>query len=210
MFFDWRHIEGLERLWSQRETLRQEYLCSQQRLRPYRNESGLSEDPMSPTHSSDGAVAYHDDRWKVAFLYRAGRRIDEDQSFFRTTYRLLEEVPTLDQTFVMLSVLESNTWIPPHYGLCNGLIRVHIPIIVPESCSIEVGGEQRDWNEPLVFDDSFRHQVSNRGPSQRVVLFFNIFHPELSVADRERLRRFVQGTLYQVPAVKYWDAVQGI
>ena len=45
---------------------------------------------------------------------------------------------------------------------------------------------------PLVFDDSINHEAKNDGPQERVVLLFEIWRPEIDVADREAIGRIFQ------------------
>jgi aspartate beta-hydroxylase len=47
---------------------------------------------------------------------------------------------------------------------------------------MEVGGELVRWRvgEPVFFDDTFEHHVWNRTNQERVVLLFDVWHPELA------------------------------
>ena len=50
-------------------------------------------------------------------------------------------------------------------------------------------GEARGWRygEMLIFDDSFEHEAWNRGLSDRTIILFEIWRPEIPQADREAL-----------------------
>ena len=62
-----------------------------------------------------------------------------------------------------------------------------MPLIVPENCgAIRVGSEARPWveGELLIFDDSMLHEAWNDSDSERVVLLFDIWRPELTPEER--------------------------
>jgi len=56
----------------------------------------------------------------------------------------------------------------------------------------EGGGEgnTRAWkmNEVFFFDDSFEHEVWNDAESARAVLIVDVWHPQLSLAERDSVR----------------------
>lgn len=95
---------------------------------------------------------------------------------------------------VVLSILEPGTHIPPHYGISNFKLATHLPIIVPEGdLSITVGGETVKWVEglPIAFDDSFLHEAINNSNQTRVVLIADIWHPDLTVDERQWLTQSI-------------------
>ncbi len=87
---------------------------------------------------------------------------------------------------VFFSVLKPGAHIPPHFGVANNRLTVHLPLIVPENCAIRVGEDIHEWREGelFAFDDSFEHEAWNRGQSDRVVLIFETHHPDLTAAER--------------------------
>ena len=90
-----------------------------------------------------------------------------------------------------LAVLEGRSHVKPHCGLTNTKLRVNLPLIVPSktSSSIRVGEITKTLEEGkiLVFDDSFEHEVWNESDGVRVVLLFDINHPEL---DEEGIKEY--------------------
>jgi aspartyl/asparaginyl beta-hydroxylase (cupin superfamily) len=52
---------------------------------------------------------------------------------------------------------------------------------------MSVAGEGRAWEKGRcsVFDDSFIHEVRHDGPSRRVVLIVDCWHPALTNAERQ-------------------------
>jgi aspartate beta-hydroxylase len=63
----------------------------------------------------------------------------------------------------------------------------HLPLIVPEDCALVIGGESRAWREgeTVAFDDTYEHEAWNRGSRTRVVLIFDVWHPNLTAAERD-------------------------
>jgi len=51
---------------------------------------------------------------------------------------------------------------------------------------MRVGNTEVPWLEgqSVVFDDSFEHEVWNRTAVDRVVLLFDVWHPDLTLAER--------------------------
>ena len=85
-----------------------------------------------------------------------------------------------------LSILKPRTRIPPHFGLANYRLTVHLPLIVPAGCGVAVAGEARDtrFGRLMIFDDSYEHNAWNDSEAARIVLIFEIWHPALSAAER--------------------------
>ena len=52
-------------------------------------------------------------------------------------------------------------------------------------CEMIVGGAGRQYAEgvPMLFDDSFLHEVHNRSSADRVVLLCDLWHPDLLPGD---------------------------
>ena len=91
---------------------------------------------------------------------------------------------------VMFSKLAGGAHIEAHTGLLNVRLVCHLPLIVPDGCIFTVGGEDRQWQEGelLTFDDSVVHEAVNRASSDRVVLIFEIWRPELDDHERAAVR----------------------
>jgi len=88
---------------------------------------------------------------------------------------------------VLFSQLQPGTHIPPHNGMLNTRLVVHLPLIVPGKCRFRVGNEVREWQEgrALVFDDSIDNEGWNDSDSTLVMLLFDIARPDLT-ADEDR------------------------
>ena len=107
---------------------------------------------------------------------------------------LVDSVPF---AYAFFSTLHAGAEIAPHYGPSNIRLRVHIPLEVPSVdanvCGLSVGGHVRAWDRPLVFDDSFEHSTWNRSASERAVLLFDVWHPELAADERAAITRMFDG-----------------
>jgi aspartate beta-hydroxylase len=133
-------------------------------------------------------------RWTGYHLFRHGERVDAHCRRCPRTAALLESLPLMripgHSPEAMFSVLRPRTHIPPHTGVINGRLTVHLPLIVPEHCgALRAGDEMHPWQEGhcLVFDDSFVHEAWNDSDHTRVVLLFDIWNPHLDAVEREAL-----------------------
>lgn len=95
---------------------------------------------------------------------------------------------------VFISILPPGAVIPPHYGLSNIKLTVHVPIDVDENSNITVAGESKAWHDEgvIIFDDSFLHSANNHSTKARSVLIFDIWHPDLNSQEREAIKIFMQ------------------
>lgn len=128
--------------------------------------------------------------WTAIHLIRNGRRIDANADQCPRTMELLgaigqPDIPGASPT-AMFSLLAPHTTIPPHNGVNNSRLLCHLPLVVPEGCWFRVGAETRYWREgeAFIFDDTIEHEASNPSELLRVVLIFDLWHPDLSDAER--------------------------
>ncbi|MCZ6715455.1 MAG: aspartyl/asparaginyl beta-hydroxylase domain-containing protein [Gammaproteobacteria bacterium] len=93
---------------------------------------------------------------------------------------------------IFFSRLQPDGHIIPHYGQMNFRLTVHLGLIIPDGCGIRVGEETRHWEAGKVFafDDSFEHEAWNRGDSERIVLIFEAWHPDIRQAEIDGLQMF--------------------
>ena len=93
------------------------------------------------------------------------------------------------------SKLSPGAYIPPHCGISNVKLTVHIPLQVHSGSSITVSNTTRFWvDEPvaLIFDDSFEHHAINDSDNERIVFIFDIWHPGLTLAERKSLNKITK------------------
>ena len=135
--------------------------------------------------------------WDAFFFYRHGVRYDENCARCPKTAAILDALPLVriqqHAPEICFSVLTPGTHILPHRGVTNTRLVTHLPLIVPDNCALNVGGEQHAWQEGrcVSFDDTFEHEAWNRGQSTRVVLIMDCWNPYLSEVEREAVAELV-------------------
>ena len=134
-----------------------------------------------------------DARWSAYHLWRAGVPVAAAHSACPATVVAVESAPiprTAGRSpMALFSILAGGTHIPPHNGMLNTRLIVHIPLIVPSGCRLRVGAETRtvEAGVPLIFDDSIEHEAWNDSPEPRAILLFEVWRPELTPAERTAL-----------------------
>jgi aspartyl/asparaginyl beta-hydroxylase (cupin superfamily) len=144
--------------------------------------------------TADAAALSRDAGWKIFPLVAYGLRSQANIDLCPQTWRIVQAIPGL--TTVMFSILEPGKRIPPHRGPYNGVLRLHLALLVPEPrerLGIRVGPERRHWREgeALIFDDAYEHEAWNDTAALRVVLFVDFEKPlrfPASVLNRLLLR----------------------
>jgi Aspartyl/asparaginyl beta-hydroxylase and related dioxygenases len=170
--FDW--LRGIEAGWGEvREEL--------DRIMVYR-------DTMPSFHEiiAEVSTITTDHDWKTFFLMSVGREAGENARRCPRTMALLRRIPGVSTAF--FSILSPGKHIPAHRGAYNGVLRLHLGLLVPEPrerCRIRVADEIHHWEEgrALIFDDSFNHEVWNDTDGYRVVLFVDFARPLLQPWD---------------------------
>lgn len=143
--------------------------------------------------------------WRLLRLFRDGRRFDEHCAQCPTTMRLLESIPgALEAGSAYFSMLRPRTHVRPHCGPTNTRIRCHLPLRVPRGAVLRVAGQARPWRRgrALLFDDSFEHEAENPSRSPRVVLLFDVWHPDLTAREIAGLTAWLNR-----PAPEAWHPV---
>ena len=130
--------------------------------------------------STDVAVISQDRGWKTFFLCGYGFRSANNIKLCPETWRVCQNIPGL--ITVMFSILEPGKHLPPHRGPYNGVLRLHLGLIVPEpreQLGIRVENDVYRWREgeAVIFDDAYEHEAWNRTPHTRVVLFVDFIKP---------------------------------
>ena len=147
-------------------------------------------------------------RWSAYFLWNEGVARPEHLARCPRTSAVLARAPLCDvpghAPTAFFSVLDAHTDIPPHTGVTNTRLTVHLPLIVPQGCGFRVGGERREWvpGHAWVFDDTIEHEAWNRSDVPRAILIFDIWNPYLSEAEREVVRAATEavGSYYRASA----------
>jgi beta-hydroxylase len=83
----------------------------------------------------------------------------------------------------MFSIFEPGKHLRPHRGPYNGVLRLHLGLIVPKAApdavAIRVADRLCHWEEGkvLIFDDAYEHEAWNHSDGVRVVLFVDFVKP---------------------------------
>jgi len=139
----------------------------------------------------------HNRDWTAIHLVDRGKRVEPNADLCPTTMALLDKAP---QPWIencganaMFSLLAPKTSIPPHVGVSNFRLVCHVPLIIPEQCWFRVGETTRYWElgEAWVFDDSIEHEACNPTDHLRVIMIFDVWHPDLSPAEQQAISAIV-------------------
>jgi aspartyl/asparaginyl beta-hydroxylase (cupin superfamily) len=130
--------------------------------------------------------------WSALHLYRMTEETPYAKLFPKTLAALkAADIVRIEGRPMELffSRLKPGAHIPPHHGIANNRITIHLPLIVPGNCELRVGDRRHRWQEGelMAFDDSFEHEAWNRAAADRVVLIFESHHPDLSREERDAI-----------------------
>jgi aspartate beta-hydroxylase len=128
--------------------------------------------------------------WRAHPLQSASGRVEASLARCPRTSQLLDSIPDrtpAGKTYV--SVLEPGTRVRAHSGPTNLRLRCHLALVAPAGCKLRVAGFWRRWSagKCLMFDDSFEHEAHNASRERRVVLIVDVWHPELTQAERDAI-----------------------
>ncbi|MEQ1865435.1 MAG: aspartyl/asparaginyl beta-hydroxylase domain-containing protein [Micropepsaceae bacterium] len=153
-------------------------------FRPYLNHpDGV---PLNETASLNKSLD-----WSAYFFWDDGKRVDAHCRQCPQTSALIDAMPLAQvpgyTPAAFFSNLRPGVRIPPHTGVTNTRLIVHLGVRVPEHCSFRVGNETRDWRRgrAWIFDDTIEHEAKNDSGEARVILIFDIWNPYLSAAERD-------------------------
>lgn len=190
-FFDRADFQWVPAIEAAAQAIRAELLAmidnSSDRFGPYVTASPDRPPPNNPLLDKPD--------WAAAWLWKNGVIADGMDQLCPTTLATLELAPQPvipgRAPIALFSRLTPGTHIQPHHGMLNTRLICHLPLIVPNGCGIRVGAETRVWREGelLIFDDSFEHEAWNRGTSDRTILLFEIWRPDIDADERAQLTR---------------------
>ena len=188
--FDAQNYEWCAQIEAATDVIREEFLA-------------LSQDPeISGTPYIDASSSHLDESWQPLVgsnnwsslhLYKSDKRYQKIINKVPVTHSLLNEVPLL-RTYgqpreVLFSVLQGKQHIPPHFGLANTDMTVHLPLLNLQDCAIKVGTKEYPWQagKLFLFDDSFIHESWNNSDKARVNLLFATWHPDLTTDEQNAI-----------------------
>ncbi len=150
------------------------------------------------------------DRWSALHVIQHGTIRPYAPELFPATLAALSRLPQPDlpgrTPNAMFSSLQPKTRIPPHTGVSNGRLVVHLPLVAPPGCGFRVGSQTRAWEKgrAWVFDDTIDHEAWNDGEEVRIILIADIWNVFMSEAER-RVYRAVRVGIDQHHAVAAHD-----
>jgi aspartate beta-hydroxylase len=185
-FFERRDFPWLDPVEAQTEAIRAELLAAVREDHGFTPYMQYGEDqPLQQWAELNNSL-----RWSAFHLVEAGQPHAHNAARCPRTMAALAGAPQPDQPgrtpVAMFSLLSPKTRIPPHCGVSNVRLVVHLPLIVPPGCGFRVGNEVRAWEEgkAWVFDDTIEHEAWNDSDRQRAILMFDIWHPQLTGPER--------------------------
>jgi ornithine lipid ester-linked acyl 2-hydroxylase len=130
--------------------------------------------------TADAKAITTDAGWKIFLLVAYGIKSEPNIALCPETWRIVQNIPGLKTA--MFSVFQPGKRLPPHRGPYNGVLRLHLGLLVPEhdgNLGIRIGPERRSWSEGsvLIFDDAYEHEAWNETGKPRVVLFVDFEKP---------------------------------
>ena len=190
-FFAREQFPWIEAIEAAADSIREELLgvlsSDQEGIQPYiAYEQGL---PLNQWRELN-----HSRRWGAYFLWNEGRRQEAHMARCPRTVAALAAVPQVDipgrGPTAFFSILEARTKIPPHTGVTNTRLTVHLPLIVPPGCRFRVGGDTREVRagHAWAFDDTIEHEAWNDSDAARAILIFDVWNPQLSPLERDLVR----------------------
>jgi len=186
-FYERGDFPWLEQLEGATGAIRRELLAvlrGDEDFQPY-----LQSDPDAVNFNDTANLDSRD--WGAFYFYLEGELVEENAGRCPATMAALNAAPLPrvegSTPHALYSRLAGGARIPPHHGLINTRLICHLPLLVPESRGgLRVGNRIQHWREgeAYVFDDTMEHEAWNDGDSDRVVLLFDIWRPELSEEER--------------------------
>jgi beta-hydroxylase len=130
--------------------------------------------------AADISSISRDPGWKTFLLAGYGLKSERNIALCPKTWRTLQKIPGLKTA--MFSIFEPGKHLPAHRGPYNGLLRLHLGLIVPEPrdrVAIRIGERICHWEEgrAIIFDDAYEHEAWNRTDKVRAVLFVDFVKP---------------------------------
>jgi len=115
--------------------------------------------------------------WTLLYIKSFLRYYKKNRKRFPITSKLVDNVKNC--VFASINILEPDSEIKPHYGDTNGIVRVHLGLIVPDPypiIGINVGGKETGWVEGdfMCFINVQKHYVWSKSKEKRYVLMLDI------------------------------------
>lgn len=138
-------------------------------------------------------------KWEAFFFYRHGVRHDTNHLRCPVTSGVIEAIELCriggHAPEICFSVLTPSTHILPHHGVTNVRSVMHLPLVVPKDCALNlVDRGEHSWREGelVMFDDTFLHEAWNRSGEIRVILLMDCWNPLLEPVERQAMACLIE------------------
>lgn len=155
--------------------------------------------------------------WQVHLLQHMGVGLQSWSPYFPRTQAIINGLPGVCLAYpwgdALFSAHDGQSHLRAHCSVDNLRVRCHLALHVPPGCSIRVAEETRGWEDGrvLLFEDSFEHEVWNRGHQRRDIFILDFWHPDLTEPEVDALtaafrkssvrRLFLEKRLSSIPSV---------
>jgi len=158
-------------------------LRGQQGFQPLRIPTWASKNAVDST-DGHGQLSHDAGDWNVFYLSLHEVAFERNRALCPRTCELLATVPRAYE-HAFFSALTPGTHIIKHHGPTNKKLRIHLPLVGVSGARMRVADHvyEAEAGRALVFDDSFEHEAWHDGNATRIVLVFDIWHPDLSDAE---------------------------
>jgi aspartate beta-hydroxylase len=122
--------------------------------------------------------------WRMFILRAYGADHRANQAQCPTLRRLLLAHPEV--TSATFSILEGGKHIPAHRGPFRGILRYHLPLVIPPAVAgkpsnrlrVDAGSHALEEGRGILWDDTYEHEAWNDSSAVRAVLLLDVFRPE--------------------------------
>ena len=137
--------------------------------------------------------------WDAYFFYRHGQRQDDSLARCPKTAAVLNAIALChverQAPEVCFSVIRPQSTIVAHYGVTNTRLVMHLPLIVPPGCALNIiGVGEHHWQEgePMMFDDTYQHEAWNPTDAPRLILLMDCWNPHLTAPEKQAVKQLVE------------------
>ncbi|KAL7580576.1 hypothetical protein ACA910_003697 [Epithemia clementina (nom. ined.)] len=145
---------------------------------------------------TDEAATNYGTGWKTLVLMDRGVWDDRNVHLFPVTAQAVRDagVPAVE---VFFASMDPHSEIPTHSDSTNFVLTCHLGLEIPEpttptsvGCQLRVGNQVRSWRNGhvLLLDTSLLHNAVNDTPQTRYILMMRVWHPELTLVERQALQ----------------------
>ena len=128
-------------------------------------------------------------KWDSCNIIKNRKVNKEIEKFFPNTINYINNLESF-YGWLFISVLKPGAYIPKHRGRYNHKLTCHIGIDGLNGCKFIVDNKILKWEKEkyFVFNDFSYHEVIHQGHNDRIVLIFDLFHPELCSKEKKQIK----------------------